>query len=172
VYLNLVTVFFLCGLWHGANWTFVVWGLYHGSFLVIERLGLGAALAHCPRPLRHGYTLLAVMVGWVFFRADTLTDAIGIVRALTGAGPGHPTAYAVSWYLTPEVLLAAVAGVVGSTPIWPWLAEWLASRGTDEEPRLGAGASAFATLALSLVFGGCLMLIAAHTYNPFIYFRF
>ena len=69
---NLVTVFFLCGLWHGASWNFVIWGLFHGLFLVLERRGLGRRREAAWAPLRHVYALLVVMVGWVFFRAGTL----------------------------------------------------------------------------------------------------
>ena len=171
VYLNLVTVFFLCGLWHGASWTFVVWGLYHGAFLVLERLGLVAWLGRMPRPLRHAYALLVAMIGWVFFRAETLTGAVGMLQAMAGLGPAHPTAYGVAWYLTPEVVLAMAAGIAGSTPMWPALAaRWASS--TPEGPRVGPLPSALTCAALAVIFAGCAMLIAAHTYNPFIYFRF
>ena len=80
MYANLVTVFFLCGLWHGASWNFVIWGLFHGSFLVVERLGLAAAIRRLWRPLRHVYLLLVVMIGWVFFRADTLPSAVAFLE--------------------------------------------------------------------------------------------
>jgi alginate O-acetyltransferase complex protein AlgI len=171
VYLNLVTVFFLCGLWHGASWTFVVWGLYHGAFLVLERLGLGAALGRLPAPVRHLYALLVVMVGWVFFRAESLTSAAGMLRAMAGASLALPTPYTIGWYLTPEVVLAIAAGVAGSAPVWPVLAARVA-RPWPDGPRLGALASALACVALAAIAAGCAMLIAAHTYNPFIYFRF
>jgi alginate O-acetyltransferase complex protein AlgI len=171
VYLNLVTVFFLCGLWHGASWTFVVWGLYHGAFLVLERVGWDAALSRLPRLLGHVYALLVVMVGWVFFRADSLGAALGVLQAMAGFSPGQPTAYGVSWYLTPEVALAMAAGVVGSAPLWRTLGARLAWP-SQEEPRFGAVTSALTCAALAAVFAGCAMLIAAHTYNPFIYFRF
>src|SRR6202008_2450791 len=83
-YRNLVIVFFLCGLWHGAAWTFVIWGLFHGSFLVMEGVGLaGAIRRRCP-PVRHAYLLLVVMTGWVFFRAETLTGAIAFLKAMAG----------------------------------------------------------------------------------------
>ena len=72
VYLNLLTVFFLCGMWHGATWTFVAWGLFHGAFLIIERVGLARWLRASSRVLRHGYALLVVMIGWVFFNAHTI----------------------------------------------------------------------------------------------------
>ena len=84
MYRNLVTVFFLCGLWHGASWNFVIWGLFHGTFLVVERLGLASAVKRLWAPLRHAYLLLVVMVGWVFFRADTLPDAVAFLRAMFG----------------------------------------------------------------------------------------
>jgi alginate O-acetyltransferase complex protein AlgI len=168
VYFNLVTVFFLCGLWHGASWTFVVWGLYHGAFLVLERLGLAAWLARLPRLIRHLYALIVVMVGWVFFRAESLGSAVGVLRAMAGFGTALPTPYAVGWYLTPEVGLALAAGIAGSMPLWPVLGARVASR----EQRLGPLASAVTCAALAAIFAGCAMLIAAHTYNPFIYFRF
>ena len=83
-YLNLIVVFLLCGLWHGASWTFVVWGLFHGGFLILERLGLGRALRSASAPVAHGYCLLTVTVGWVFFRAETLTHAVGYLSAMVG----------------------------------------------------------------------------------------
>src|SRR4029450_9771467 len=85
-YVNMMIVFLLCGLWHGANWTFIVWGAYHGVFLVIERLGLGPVIERAWWPLRHAYTLAVVMIGWVFFRADTLTHAGGFLRSMFGVG--------------------------------------------------------------------------------------
>lgn len=60
-------VFILCGLWHGASWAFVVWGLYHGFFLVVERLGLSNLLLRVGTEFRHLYALLVVTIGWVFF---------------------------------------------------------------------------------------------------------
>ena len=135
-YVNLVTVFFLCGLWHGASWNFVVWGLFHGTFLVIERLGLAAAVRRLWAPLRHAYLLLVVMVGWVFFRADTLGGAAAFLKAMFGFGMAAPTEFSVSWYLTPALWLALAAGAIGSAPLVPWLARWrhqtpAASAGVD-----------------------------------------
>jgi alginate O-acetyltransferase complex protein AlgI len=85
MYFNLVLVFFLCGLWHGASWSFVVWGLYHGTFLVVERLGLAGVVRRFPAPVRHAYLLVVVMIGWVFFRADTLQHAVAYLGAMAGA---------------------------------------------------------------------------------------
>ena len=174
MYFNLVLVFFLCGLWHGASWTFVVWGLYHGAFLVIERVGLAALVNALPAPTRHIYALLVVMAGWVFFRADTFGGATAMLAAMAGAGAGAPTTYAPAWYWTTEVLLAFIAGTIGATPVIPFLARRL-SRRADEwtgTPALGWQGSMAAIVALLTIFSASLMLSAARSYNPFIYFRF
>src|SRR5579864_2694547 len=81
-FLNLLFVFLLCGLWHGAGLNFVVWGLYHGAFLILERTRFGAALESTPSPIRYGYAFFVVVIGWVFFRAPTLPDAIDYLRAM------------------------------------------------------------------------------------------
>src|SRR5262245_5148881 len=81
-YRNLVTVFFLCGLWHGASWNFVIWGLWHGTFLVIERVASSGERRGRPF-LSHVYTLVVVMIGWVFFRADTLSHAVAFLGAMS-----------------------------------------------------------------------------------------
>jgi alginate O-acetyltransferase complex protein AlgI len=174
MYFNLVLVFFLCGLWHGASWTFVVWGLYHGTFLVIERVGLAARVNALPMPVRHAYALLVVMAGWVFFRADTLGGATAMLAAMAGAGATVPTTYAPVWYWSSEVLLAFIAGVIGATPVMPSVARRL-SGWTDEAaatPTLGWRGSVAAVVALLVIFSASLMLSASRSYNPFIYFRF
>lgn len=161
LFANLMTVFFLCGLWHGASWTFVVWGLLHGAFLIAERVGLGRLLEKAPRPLRHAYVLIVAMVTWVFFRADSLPHAMVMLGAMAGLSPAIPTTFAPSWYLTPELLLALAAGAVGSAPVVPALAR------LRVQPMYAA-----AHAALLVLLAASIMLIAARTYNPFIYFRF
>jgi alginate O-acetyltransferase complex protein AlgI len=169
VYRNLVVVFFLCGLWHGASWNFVVWGVFHGAFLVIERLGLAAALRHRAAVLRHAYLLAVVMVGWVFFRADTLSSALGFLGAMAGLNAAAISPFTVQWYLTPEVTLALAAGVVGSTPVVPAL------RGSLDNVRALPSRTALdliSTTALMAILFASILQIAARSYNPFIYFRF
>ena len=188
-YRNLVTVFFLCGLWHGASWNFVIWGLWHGVFLVIERAMAGgarrtrreeripaqtAAIAIRSGPLYwpiwpHLYTMLVVMIGWVFFRADTLGGAIAFLRAMAGGGATAPTPYTVGWYLTPELWLVLAAAAVGSTPWVPLAARRLESRPRSVPP---LALSIVNTAALAALLVASLTHVAARTYNPFIYFRF
>lgn len=84
IYVNLITVFFLCGLWHGANMTFVIWGLYNGLFLILERLFLSDLLARVPKLITHLYAIFVVLIGWVFFRADSLSQAFEYLSVMFG----------------------------------------------------------------------------------------
>jgi len=172
-YFNLVLVFFLCGLWHGASWTFVVWGLFHGAFLVMERSGVSKWLAAVPATGRHIYVLVVVMVSWALFRADTLPHAGAMLAAMFGYGGSVPAPYAPGWYLNHEVMIALAAAVVGSTPIVPRIAEWWPqTEGTSGERRLAWRFSVAGVAALIALLTASLAMSAAQTYNPFIYFRF
>jgi len=181
-YLNLVTVFFLCGLWHGANWTFVIWGLYHGLFLALERGWLAHWLAARPAALGRAYTVMVALIGWVFFRADSMTSAFGVLRAMAGASPALSTPFSAGWYLTPEVVIALAAGAVGSLPWMPTVRSFFAGTPAGDgrqasgdgrtEPAAGWVPSFVVTATLWMVLLGSLSLVAARTYNPFIYFRF
>jgi alginate O-acetyltransferase complex protein AlgI len=169
VYRNLWTVFFLCGLWHGASWNFVIWGLFHGTFLVVERLGLANALRRIPPSLRHTYLMLVVMVGWVFFRAETLPGAIAYLKAMAGMGGTELNPLRLTWYLNPETRLAIIAGILGSMPVVP-SAVRMADTIALTTRRWAVEVSA--TAALLAVFVASLLQVAARSYNPFIYFRF
>jgi alginate O-acetyltransferase complex protein AlgI len=172
--LNLVIVFFLCGLWHGASWTFVVWGFYHGIFLVLERTGFGAILEKVPRPVRHLYALLIVMVGWVLFRANTFPEAANYLAALVGHHADH--APPLARYLGNEALCAIVLGVFFSFFQWNVFKKICIQR-TAKLPGtagtitrvLGHAIETVAVLALLLI---SFAWLAGGTYNPFIYFRF
>jgi alginate O-acetyltransferase complex protein AlgI len=168
-YRNLVTVFFLCGLWHGASWNFVIWGLFHGTFLVLERIGLGSLLKRAAPSARHVYLLLVVMIGWVFFRAPDLPTAITYLAAMFGFSDAPMPAVRLTWYLTPEVRLALLAGIVGSMPVVPVL-RTLSERASGYWQ--GWATEAAATVALVAVFLAALLQVAARSYNPYIYFRF
>jgi alginate O-acetyltransferase complex protein AlgI len=169
-YFNLLTVFLLCGLWHGASWTFVAWGLFHGAFLVAERLGLGALLQRLPTFAQRAYTLLAVLVGWVFFRAGTFSQAAGYLAAMAGLSPASGLEQPLGLHLTPDVLMALVGGTLASTPLLPVLARWRARR--RRAPAFEAAMSFGGAVGLIVVLAASATLLAADTYNPFIYFRF
>ncbi len=174
---NLLIVFFLTGLWHGAAWTFMAWGMFHGLFLVLERIGLGRLLEKMPVVVAHAYTLVIVMVGWVFFRADDFTQAAVIIQAMFGVVQGV-SATPLATALTPEVLVALVMGCLLSFPLLSKLLD-LAGR-----PRVGAHAGyrgpnadtldvhVMSVPVLLLGFVLCLAILATNTLNPFLYFRF
>jgi len=170
--LNLVIVFALCGLWHGASFSFLVWGLYHGLFLVIERVRLRSWLERHNVVLRHAYVLLTVMVGWVFFRAETLSKALAYLATMFGLGGAGSERYHLALYLNPLVVTALCAAVVGSTPLVARTMESISTRANAGETALTIGARTVGLIAIfAILLVSCLMM-AAGTYNPFIYFRF
>jgi alginate O-acetyltransferase complex protein AlgI len=175
-YFNLVLVFFLCGLWHGASWTFVVWGLYHGLFLVLERTRFGTWLERLPRVFRHLYALAAVYFGWVLFRADTLPQAGAFMSNMLGFGASGAVEQPLARHATHQVIFALVAGAVFSMPALAWLKKW-ASRAIERMPEKKRPVLLGSALFLEGVIVIGLLLIssawlAGSTYNPFIYFRF
>jgi len=174
LYFNLLTVFFLCGLWHGASWNFVFWGLFHGFFLVMERLGIMSPVTSRKGPLRHIYTLLVVSVGWIFFRAETLERALSFLAAMAGVYRGSGIEYHVSLYLNPWVVLAVTAGIIFSCPLVPTVRQYVEKlyAGTVYPGKILAFYGATELFVLSSIFVASISLSAAGTYNPFIYFRF
>ncbi|MGP0064188.1 MAG: MBOAT family O-acyltransferase [Isosphaeraceae bacterium] len=175
-YLNLLVVFFLCGLWHGASWTFAAWGLFHGAFLVLERSRLGRVVDSLWAPARHVYTLLVVMVGWILFRADNTPQALAFMKAMVGLGRGTGLSYHIELYLDTQLILALIAGALGSAPLLPALTrfrdEWLSLASRPVRSALRNGLAVVELASLSLLLLSSAMLLAAGTYNPFIYFRF
>jgi len=163
-YANLMVVFLLCGLWHGASWTFIVWGAFHGLFLVVERLGLGAMLERAWKPLRHAYVLLAVMVGWVFFRANDVGHGFEYLAAMGGMASG---AYLAADFWTLELAFMLPLAVLCATPVRPWVEDRVGKvRGLADVGELGRIAG------LAVLFFASATQMAAGSYSPFIYFRF
>lgn len=169
-YVNLFLVFLLCGLWHGASWNFVVWGMIHGLFLAIERAGLDRQLSRLWPVFRHAYTLVVVCVAWVFFRAEELPYALTYVETMLGFGDRGVVLGQISPLLyQPDLVVALIVGVVLATPIYPWFSKILVNPRIAGMPGLAFASQFFLiTGALALSF----LAIASTTYNPFIYFRF
>ncbi len=163
-YVNLLIVFFATGLWHGAGATFIIWGMFHGLFLVTERMGLGKLLEKNRfRIFNHLYTVLIVIVGWVFFRADTLSDAVVILRQMFIWNGGI---YPVTLFLNRKVIFLALSGILFSGIIQsacPKLTVHLYDKNNIKT------ADIFIMAVLLFL---CTMYLVSSTYNPFIYFRF
>ena len=164
--LNLLIVWSLTGLWHGAEWTFVLWGLYYFLLLAGERFIWGKAVARLG-PLRHLYALFFINVGWVLFRAESVSKAGGVLRAMLGGAPlsdGRTT-----YYLLEYGWVLALA-IVAALPWKRWLEQWLQARQQRPLPRIlllwWPRLAALGLLVLSY------MQLLTSTFNPFIYFRF
>lgn len=162
--INKIIVFFLTGLWHGASWNFVLWGLFHGLFLMLEAYGL-LTPAKWKKPFRHIYTFLAVTVGFVLFRAETLPAAWGMVcRMFTGWALGGEFAARLSLLLSPIAVAALVIAALASLPYGGMLSARLEQRG---------GVCEGLTYVIAIVgFVLCVLCLSTSAYNPFIYFRF
>ena len=174
-YFNLTVVFLLCGLWHGASWNFLVWGAYHGVFLVMERAGLGRALKGLWRPLRHLYAMVVIMIGWVFFRADDLTQAFSYLRAMF-SGSFDAFDYYTMTFVNKQLLLVLMVGVVGSTPVLAFLKR-LRERIEMRNHGLWLGFYDLNCALVVVAFVICIfiasaMQLAITTYSPFIYAKF
>lgn len=166
-YRNLFIVFAVTGLWHGAAWQFVVWGLYHGAFLAGERWLLkGKALHQQTIWLRFFYLLPAVMVGWVFFRADDLASAMMYLGAMAPAASGFGLDPEIARTLTGPAIIALVAGsVIFLLPRGQSAGAWLSREGTMSVEWLK---TAYAAAALILLMTNVL----SGQFSPFLYFRF
>ena len=161
LFLNLMIVWAATGIWHGANWTFLLWGLYYGVLLVLEKMVWGKGLEKLPAALQHIYTMVLVVVGWVLFDLDTLGQVGTYLKGmfgLTGAGFADGKAvYYLGMYLPTLVILA-----VASTP--------LAAKLWKKLPERAAKAVFPALMLAGLVLSTAYLVDA--TYNPFLYFRF
>jgi alginate O-acetyltransferase complex protein AlgI len=175
-YLNLVIVFFLCGLWHGANLTFVIWGLYHGFFLALERTRFCKLLKKLPQPLRHVYAIFVVMMGWVIFRADSFADARHYFIALFGPPDVSVALSYVQQYATVQTMTAIVLGILFIGPTWNWFRTECAKSCQDSPVAWRPMIRTFGTTLEILLIIALLAIssarLASGTYNPFLYFRF
>lgn len=165
--LNLLIVWILTGFWHGASWNFVVWGLYYGVLLIFEKLFLGKLLKKLPRIVRRIYTLLIVVIGWVFFYHESLADGAHQIAAMFGGGAAFSDpvgVYCLKQYLV-LLLIAAVACV-------PWSKILKRRDGTPLIRRRGVPAYLSQFVIATALFGLCLIFLAGSSFNPFLYFRF
>jgi alginate O-acetyltransferase complex protein AlgI len=159
--INLATVMLLGGMWHGANWTFIVWGAYHGTLLILERwAGRKPAYQKLPRPVRIAFTFVLVLGSWVWFRADSLPAALAYFRAMFGAG--SPTEATVllgaELYAPGKVALMAAAALFLCAPVqahdWSENVTW---------PK---------AIVIPPVFATAILAMFSQAANPFLYFQF
>lgn len=162
-YRNLFITWALTGLWHGASWNFILWGLFFGVLIIIERLGFGKILEKLPSAVSMLYTFVMVLFGWVLFDTDTLADAGRYYAAMFGAGGSLVDSYARYTIASNAVMLTLCILISGG------LGSRLISFCEEKNKR----ASAVAGVAVKI--GGlliCTAYLVGATYNPFLYFRF
>ena len=168
---NRIVVFSLTGLWHGANWTFILWGLFHGFFLLLEEFI--PFIRKLPKLLRHIYTLLAVTIGFVIFRADTIGEAfvfIGKMFAGFDFAPGAMS-FAVQ-SLSPFFICMLIAAILCCGPLRK-VSQRVSTLETKQELTKKENLLQTASFVLAvLLLLWCIIRLAGGSYNPFIYFRF
>ncbi len=172
--INKIIVFFFTGLWHGANWTFIIWGLWHGLFLLLEEyVGF---LKKIPKVIRRIYTLLVVCLGFVVFRADTLGQGFFMIKEMFSdtAFTSQSASFALQ-QLTPWTIVMFAAAAAFAAPLRPVadrvrtaLKAPLKKRNLKQRLALRTVANILAVLLLCW----CIIRLSGGTYNPFIYFRF
>jgi len=167
-YLNLMLVFLLCGLWHGAAWTFIIWGAYHGLFLMIERMKLSEILKKTWRPFRHIYTLIVVIVGWVLFRSDSLDQALYFLKTMFTISEFVNTV-SIQSLINNSQWSTMLIGIVLSTPIFIKIQSKIKSNSFSKSSIAITGILEVFYLSILLL---SLITISSGSYNPFIYFRF
>jgi alginate O-acetyltransferase complex protein AlgI len=160
-YVNLILVMLLGGLWHGANWTFVAWGAYHGILLACERFrGKRSAYQQGPRPVRVAATFVLVLFSWVLFRSANLHEALNYLGEMLGQGGSGPATQLLPALLYTQGTLVAMA--IGAVVVaWPIQAhEW--SREVTW-PK---------AILVHPVFCASLLMMFSQSFNPFLYFQF
>lgn len=162
--LNLSIVFLVTGLWHGASWHYVAWGILHGTFIILERSGWGKLLANAWRPFQHIYALIVIIVAWVFFRSDNLSHAISYLDAMFSWQTGDPvlSSYLAFFHLDSFDVCVATIGMIAALPLNELVRKFQQQRVLIE----------LRSLYMLTLFVLSIIFLIAGDHNPFIYFRF
>lgn len=164
--INLLVVWLLTGIWHGANWTFIVWGLYFGVFLIIEKLASLDKAMERRKIIGHIYTLTIVLFGWILFRAPNLVGAFEYIKAMFGL-QGNKVLGSLAELFLQEYFITYLLGIACCMPISNYLgrqyAECKWKNGILQGVKL---------VVLGILFLGSVAYLVKGVYNPFIYFNF
>ncbi len=165
VYFNLFVVFLATGVWHGASWSFIVWGLWHGMFIILEKAtGWNKKEGSLKLNfLKHLYAIFVFVIGWVIFRADTLSYACGYLKKMFGLMKTAKIVYEIPYYIDTVEIIAFIVAFLCAVPLFKNLLNI---------PYKYKVWRSIVNIWLMLLFLLSSMAIAASTYNPFIYFRF
>ncbi len=169
--LNLLAVWLLTGLWHGAAWTFVIWGLYYAALLMGEKYLWGGAMDRLPGPLRHVYALVLINFGWVLFRSGSLEQAGAVLSAMAGFAPGGLWSGEAEYCLR-QYAWEWVIALPAALPVKDWLSRALERR-REAGSRISAAALAFGPKLMALcLLGLSAVRLLSSTFRSFLYFQF
>ncbi|MFK4426728.1 MBOAT family O-acyltransferase [Bacillus mycoides] len=160
VYRNLFIVWGLTGFWHGASWTFMIWGIYYGVLIALEKAGLENLLQKLWSPLQHIYVMFLVIIGWVFFRADNFSYCLEFLKSMFGFN--GPLTDINSYFYIMNYWGIFLLAIITAAPVFPWLQKVLSTK------RFAVLSPIYYLSILVIV----LVFLTNATYNPFIYFRF
>ena len=165
--INKLLVFFLTGFWHGANFTFIVWGMLHGMCQMLETYQIIPTKKKWFRPIGHIYTMLVVILAFVIFRADTLTQGFSLIGNMFSGASGNAAVNAEIMSMTSVMFMIALAfAVILSTPIFKVI------RAKVSETPAAEAYNYISYLGSLVIFALCILSLISSKYNPFIYFRF
>ncbi len=158
--INLLIVWSLTGLWHGAAWNFIVWGAFYGILLILEKYVFAGILKYIPKPIKYIATMCIVMIGWVFFSSETLAVSVDYIKAMFNFG---------------GVIIDDYAKYLLSTNIIPLILMSLSATGAFEyafSQRKDRLSNVVRYIVYAVIFVLCILYLISETYNPFLYFRF
>lgn len=161
---NIFAVWFLTGLWHGASWNFIVWGLYYGVILLLEKIVFAKVLERTPKFIKHIYTMLLVVIGWVFFASPDLSYAVEYIKVMFGAGHNVLIDSAGIYYLYTNAIMFVILAVCSTPIIKNTLDEMVIKSRT--------GYVNTSLIVYMLILFLATAYLVNETYNPFLYFRF
>ena len=161
---NIFIVWFCTGLWHGANWTFILWGLYYGCLLLLEKFFLREKLEKLPKPISHIYTLLVVLIGWVFFMSPNITTAFSTLGKMIGIGT---TTFANNQakFMLKSYFIVFVLAILLSTKVYDRIQIFVYN-----QYKMKAVYTTWTIYIILLIV--CIAFIVGGTYHSFLYFAF
>lgn len=164
---NIAVVWFLTGLWHGASWNFILWGVYYGILLMLEKYIWGKALAKLPKWFRHAYAFLIVVFGFVIFAITDIGELGSYISLLFSFASNTLADIRFLWYLGNYGVVIVTACIL-ACPVYPWFCR----KTSALSPKRSCIVSAFAGVGMLLLFILSTAYMVSDTYNPFLYFRF
>ena len=158
---NILAVWTLTGIWHGAAWNFMLWGFYFGIILIIEKVLLNKVLERLPSAIRWIYSFLLIMIGWVIFRSESLAQIVWYIKAMFTPSDGINR---LTYYVLNQYGVELIAACICSIPVVKWLRK--------KEQQYGGLLTTGENIWAMAMFGLSIVWLISSSFNPFIYFRF